>query len=532
MRFKDLIKSWPFFTGLLLGLFFITFKITGVTLKYFPGDLGDARFNIYILEHAYKFFTFRLNASFWDAPFMYPDPNVITYSDNLLGSAPFYAFFRILSFERTTSFQLWYILMTILNYTCCYFFLNSILKNKHAAVLGAMIFAFSMALLSQVMHAQTFPRFPIPLAFWAGWLFFKNFNPKYFFFALLLFIYQVYCGIYLGVLLAVPLTLFFLISLVLKRHFFFQKICNWRWIGLMLLSFIVNFLLILPLIIPYQNRADLYKAQHFQYQNYDKAFPQIPTIKSYLCSEHGNMMWDFLNNTCVQYPNYWDHQIFPGGIAFLCFFGFLIFILIAFIFSNKFKEIVLSPLTLALFLAGFITFLLFLRIDGFSLYELLFNIGFFSGLRAIQRIVNVELIFFGFAVAYICKILFNNFGKAYFLLFAILIIIDNYSKEGTVSRTEKSINQNRVNNLVSKMKHIPKGAVVSYEPDEFSDNPIFIQLDAMLAAQALDLKSVNGYSGNTPGTFTNYWVKPSEENRKNWFDANPGIAIDTVYVVK
>ena len=79
--------------GLVLGLCFFTFKIIGFDFSYFPGDLGDGRLNLYFLEHAHKFFTGKIS-SFWEAPFMYPEPNVTAYSDNLLGSAPIYSFFE------------------------------------------------------------------------------------------------------------------------------------------------------------------------------------------------------------------------------------------------------------------------------------------------------------------------------------------------------------------------------------------------------------------------------------------------------
>lgn len=38
-------NSWPFLLGLLLGLYFITLNVVGHKLQYFPGDLGDGRFN-------------------------------------------------------------------------------------------------------------------------------------------------------------------------------------------------------------------------------------------------------------------------------------------------------------------------------------------------------------------------------------------------------------------------------------------------------------------------------------------------------
>jgi hypothetical protein len=47
-----------------------------------PGDLGDSRFNMYVLEHGYRWLT-GLDASFWSAPFFYPFTN-----DSLLEIGP------------------------------------------------------------------------------------------------------------------------------------------------------------------------------------------------------------------------------------------------------------------------------------------------------------------------------------------------------------------------------------------------------------------------------------------------------------
>src|SRR5690606_18260363 len=130
------VKIWPFLLGLILGVYFIVLNITGTNFAYFPGYLGYARFNMYILEHAHKFLSGSID-SFWSAPFMYPEKEVITYSDNLLGSAPIYSFFRILGYDLITSFQFWLITVITLNYSTCYLFLNWLFKNRYEAVLGA-----------------------------------------------------------------------------------------------------------------------------------------------------------------------------------------------------------------------------------------------------------------------------------------------------------------------------------------------------------------------------------------------------------
>src|SRR5690554_5381154 len=143
---SELIKKWGkpvtiMVSGLLAGMLLFTFKVIGFNLDYFPGDLGDGRLNLYFLEHAHQFFTGKV-AEFWNAPFMYPEGNVIAYSDNHLGTAPIYSFFRFLGFELYTSYQLWFVVVSALNYLTAFSFLKYVFKNNYSAVLGAFIFAF------------------------------------------------------------------------------------------------------------------------------------------------------------------------------------------------------------------------------------------------------------------------------------------------------------------------------------------------------------------------------------------------------
>src|ERR1041385_3554406 len=72
----------------------------GSRFEYLPGDLYDARLNLYFLEHGYKWISGQTGHSFLDAPFFYPVRRVLAYSDNLAGSLPFYVPWRWLGFDR------------------------------------------------------------------------------------------------------------------------------------------------------------------------------------------------------------------------------------------------------------------------------------------------------------------------------------------------------------------------------------------------------------------------------------------------
>lgn len=526
--YSILQKSWPFLFGLVLGLYFITLNITGKSFTHFPGDLGDARFNTYILEHAHEFITGQ-KKSLWNAPFMYPEKDVITYSDNLIGSTPFYSFFRLIGYDRETSFQWWFLMMTVLSYTCCYLFLNWCFKNRYAAVLGAMVFAFSMALQSQMAHAQTFPRFAIPLAFWMGILFLQKLKPVYFFATLFFVVYQFYCCIYLGFMLTVPVTLLLLLSLIYNWKMFFEKIKNLKWIGLMMGSIVINILMLLPLMLPYLHRSKLAGLNY-----YGNIINNIPTIKSHLYSQFGSICWKCFEATGKDYPLWWDHQIFAGGIATLSLLiaGFII--ITKLIRKKYFSQITINGSLTILFFAGLFTFLFFLRFNHFSLYRYLFNnIPGFASMRALQRIINVELIFFASATAFLFMIIFQKTKKIsvyIFVLFAGIIIADNYYKWGVPGNTEKCMSQTRVNILIEKMKNIPQGSVVSYEPEKIESSTIEYQIDAMLASQTLKLNAINGYTGTCPDGYAVYWQEMNKRGREDWFKTKE-FTPDTVYVV-
>ncbi len=521
-----LINDWAFFICLIFGIYFITLNILGRSFEYFPGDLGDARFNMYLLEHAYKWFTGQ-ESSFWNASFMYPEPKIITYSDNLLGSAPFYSIFRLINCDRETSFQYWCLTLSIMNYSSCYFFLKSWSKNNPASALGAFVFAFSMALQSQMTHAQTFPRFCIPLAFWMGILFLKELKSRFFFATIVFVVYQLYCGIYLGLMLSVPVGIFLLAGIIYRRKLLIEKIKNIKWLLAIVGSILINILIALPLMLPYYEHS-----KDIPPYSYESVFLSIPTLKSFFFSQPGSILWSFLETTGMHLTSFWDHQIFSGGISTLCLLLFFFIAILKLLHKRFFSSIFITAYDYLFLFTALFTLLLFTRFNYFSFYKIIFNIPGFSSMRAIQRIINIELIFFSIATTFIfSKIIKKKWiSTILFIIISIGLIIDNYYNKEVIYHTEKMASQKRTNALSFKMRDIPKGSIISYEFTGIPDDPVGYQLDAMLAAQTLSLKSVNGYSATSPGSYTQYWGELSENGRKNWL-ASKNHASDFVYII-
>ena len=517
MSTKGLFHTYlPFLAGLFAGLFFVLLKVTGNGLAFFPGDFIDARFNNYILEHGYLYLSGAYD-EYWNAPFMFPEKDVVSYSDNLLGTVPFYALFRCTGSDVETSFQYWFLLMGILNYACAFLFLRSLFQNSTAAALGAFVFAFSLALHSQMGHAQTFPRFAIPLAVWALVQFIRTLKPMYFFTALLLWVYQLYCGIYLGLLLSILIVLILLVHFLFAWKHYVTVLRSPAWLGKMGLGVVVNLALLAPLMLPYLERA-----KQLGFYPYDSIHQSLPTLSSYFFSWNGSLCWDALRETCISYPAFWDHEIFAGGVATLSLIAAMLMTLHAIhrhYFSGLHKE---ADAGMILFTAGLFLFFVFMRFGSFSVYQLLYHVPGFGSMRALQRIINIELLFFGMALAYLYArfVHIRSWVASGLLFLAVLtcLTLDNYVQEGMSHRRSKVESTERIQRLCEQMNSLPKNSIVSYEPDTLMSSGMDYQLDAMMAAQRMGLKTMNGYSATSPGGYGDYWVHPNEQGRRIWLE--------------
>ena len=134
-----------------------------------PGDLGDARFNNYVLEHSYRWLRGDpAHASLWNMPIFFPAPRALLYSDTLLGAAPIFWLFRVLGAAPDTAFQLWMLAVSVLTFAACWLLLRDGLRvGPVAAAGGAMLFAFASMRMSQVGHQQLLAHFYPPIAAWA-----------------------------------------------------------------------------------------------------------------------------------------------------------------------------------------------------------------------------------------------------------------------------------------------------------------------------------------------------------------------------
>ncbi len=138
-------------------------------------DWGDSRFVNYLLEHGYRWLLRRPgHQSFWDPPFFYPAKGVLAYSESMLGAGPYYWVWRALGFASDTSYQLWFLTLSALNFASVHLLLRRCLKlSPIGSALGAFFFAFANVRINQTMHQALFPHFYSVGCVYALWRLFE-----------------------------------------------------------------------------------------------------------------------------------------------------------------------------------------------------------------------------------------------------------------------------------------------------------------------------------------------------------------------
>lgn len=301
----------------------IAFLLVGISIFCYPmilnsdnmpGEMVDARFINYILEHQFLFINQTYpHTSFWDMPMYYPLKNTLALSDILLGISPIYILFRFFIDNPQTNLQIVFVILNILNFIAFYIFAKKIFKlNILYSSFAAFIFAFNLPRYSQIFHIQLFAQFYMILSL----LFFclikstnsKKKNKLYFFLGLLFFIIQAYTAFYYAWFYAFSL-LFLTISFFLSKKLK-EKLLNWLkcFDKSYFVIFLSNILLLIPLIVKY-----LSIGEHFKKHD-SISILNFFTSQSYLD-------WVFIDLS--QYT-YIDHTI---GIGFITTIVLLISIL-------------------------------------------------------------------------------------------------------------------------------------------------------------------------------------------------------------
>lgn len=486
------------------GLYYFCLGILGNDLQFIPGDLTDARFINYLLEHAHRWLSGQ-DKSFWTAGFMYPFSNNIALSDNMLGSAPLYSIWRWMGFTPETSFQGWWLAVCFFNYWSCYLVIRRLGHNVFIASIAAWIFAFSVFNIGQLSYLQLTVRYFIPPAFYAALRLVSSPSLRYLTLYLACLILQFLSVMYTGVYLFYFSLLF--IGIYAWRSgkykqlgYYLTKPRIWYSLGLALSALILLFVIVWP----YQQMTGTVGLRLFR-----EVTPHLPTLKSYLFPHEASIPWRFLHDTMRPVENdYWLHYVFPGMTLLFC----LTLPAFYFLFKKRWK-LNWAPECLAFLLTALVLALLHLRTEnGFTLYALIFKLPGINSIRVPARFMHVELFLLVAAFAY----LIQRLKTPALVLIALLVVADNLFNHDLVLRSTKQSwverRENTANILNAQLRAQDTiFALINHQTSSFN-----CHLDAMIYAQQRGITTVNGYSSYCPDAFGEFFNSNSKAGLETW----------------
>lgn len=464
-----------------------------------PGDLGDARFNLTLLEFFYRTLIKNLHGdftSFLNAPFFYPWPWVTNFSDTFWGNGIVYALARILGLGEEAAFNAWFVAGFALTYMAAYAVLRRLGLTRWGASTGAFLFAFPLPMAAQFNHAQLVYRLWIPPAL----LTFRNFSTRHdlrggsacLFFTALELATSIYLGMFLVLLIlsySLALCLFARDRLALPNLNTLRATNRTEWIETGILS-VTGLMLLAIVAIPYVHVQQLYG---FGW-SWDRVAQGLPRPQSFLLAGVSRI-WPNVS-AMFPLPLVWEQQLFPGLSAIIP---------LAWSAASR-RARARHPL--ALEMLGTFAFLLVLTIDigGISIFRVLYFLPGFSALREVSRIILVMM--FPIAVLFglltddlIADVDFPHIGRASAVLLSAFLIVECsfiYHFE-----SDPAVWRERTEALKARMpKRMPERAVLAVSTAHTGGMvEIEKRVDAIVVATSLGIHTLNGYSGNLPPTW-------------------------------
>lgn len=127
-----------------------------------PGDRGDARVNVYLMEHWYQ--VFRGHAEPFSPSMFYPVKGTIGYAETMFVHALPYSGLRLAGMDMFSAVAVPLVLFNFLNYAACFFLLRRVLGlGAVASVAGSMFFAFNNPRFNHAGHYGLQASFFLPL---------------------------------------------------------------------------------------------------------------------------------------------------------------------------------------------------------------------------------------------------------------------------------------------------------------------------------------------------------------------------------
>jgi hypothetical protein len=471
-----------------------------VTNGRIPGDLGDARFNAYLLEHFYRWIT-NQDRSFWSADFFYPFPLTIAFSDNYLGSGLVYAFARAVHLDRENAFRLWFVTGFVINFVAAEYAVVRLGYSRLSATLGAFLFTFGLPMMGQESHAQLVYRFGVPLAVLALVSFSRSRDLHQLGLVAFWTTWQFYCSIYIGYFLTLLLGALGISQILCRevgpiaaiRSLPSEAFQVWHRASIRVRAvFLLTLTAMLGLMVvlgkPYIEASRLY--------NFHRHWPEIATMLprpvSYLLA-NDSRLWSSSGPLFNALPMRNEHAMFIGIAPFLAIVAMAILRLA----KRATVDRLVVPVTLAILLLAILT----LSLHGHSAYRILAGLPGVDSVRAIARIIMVMLFPFGILLASSIDAIITaslpGWARSSIVgMIAVVLVFEaSYITHYAFPESEWQARMAAVAAEVPPT--VPADPILLLAP--VAGEPRYLrELDAMLFAQDRGWRTLNGYSGNLP----------------------------------
>jgi hypothetical protein len=459
-----------------------------------PGDNGDSRFNLIVLENVYRAL-FIDNGNVFELPFFYPFHSVGGFSDLHIGSIFAYAIPRLFGIGFFASMQIWVGVGCLLNYISSYYVMRKFKVETFFAIIGSLIFAFGLPVLAQQGHVQLLWRSATPLALYFALKLQIRGKIRYWIYFIGAISISFLFGVYTGV------GTFLVSALIVSSRFFVKngnfalsspviesgvKEKNSKFIRFSLYGISISaFICFLYTYFEYWKISNLYQIERSVSETIFFSPKPVSWISSYM-----SLLWAPISRNFPQNDGYWENQLFIGvGSATA------LIICVYLVMQNCDLGYYVKPFLFAILgtailvtLAGKVSFFLILN-----------QFPGFNSIRAPGRIILVLLFPIAVLVVSIFQYLKNmkNLPAVFVLLLLLLSdMIFTVSYESKISTWT-----DRPNYIIEAHQEILKShpdAILFLVPDGDSKWTGADQLDGMFAALKLNRYTLNGYSGFTP----------------------------------
>jgi hypothetical protein len=462
----------------------------GPRLQFVPGDRIDGRFNLYVLEHGYRWLRGD-TPRFWDMPVYYPARRVTAYSDAHLGSLPVYAGLRAAGLTAEHAYQGWFLLWFPLNFAAAGWAARRCGGGPVAVAACGFVYAFAaVAVVHSVGHSQLGPRWLVPPAvvFALEWL--ATPTTRKLAAAAACLVGQAYLTLYIAYYLGL-----LVLATAAAAAVFAPRSIDWpairagwrRW----LLVAAVTAAVLTPLVRPYAKASADHPISPVEWL---KLF--TPTPWAWLLAPSVGVSSLTVNAALPPpaHPGLFEMQLFPGWLS-------LAGVLACGLAARRRPTPVNVLAAAALGVVVFTT-----RVGGVCLYDPVFHLPGVGGIRVVARVVLVLLFPAGLAIGVVIESLPGRWWKRGMVL-AVVVADQAILPPGHTGwpglRTRVAGLNDPIDRLADAIRtRRPEARVLYVFPaaDDKAELPGdgVRQLQVMFAAQRLGVPTVNGYSGYWP----------------------------------